>query len=293
MATRQAKQLNTQQTRHGTARIRGLAAELKLLREKAEMTTRDASSVVGMSAASLNRLENGGKAIGPEDVSALLVAYSVTGTERERLMSLAREADMPGWWETGNGALPKQLPALITFETEAIRIVDTATLLVPGLLQTADYARAVLTSAGVLGQDMETMLATRLGRQAVLGNPRAPHYLAILDEAVLRRPVGSPHVMADQLTHIIDSATHPNVDLRVVPFARGAHTGLDGSYMSLEFRAAWPIVYLEHKRSTMFVDDPHDVAAFHTATDVLLATALGPADSIEFLGTVAGDFKRG
>lgn len=78
-----------------------------------------------------------------------------------------------------------------------------------------------------------------------------------------------------------------------MPYSRGAHTGLDGTYKLLEFRVAWPIVYLEHKRSTMFVDDPDDVSAFHTATDVLLATALGPADSVEFVAAVAGDFERG
>lgn len=290
---RQTRQLTTQQSRHGSARVRGLAAELILLREQAGCSTRDAANLVGMSPASLNRLENGGKSIGPEDVSALLVAYGVTGTERERLMTLAREVNMPGWWETGNGALPSQLPALITFETAATRIVDAAMLLVPGLVQTVGYARAVLTAAGVLGSDMETMVSTRLGRQAVLSKPHAPHYLAILDEAVLRRPIGGVDIMVEQLRHIIDCATKSHVEIRVVPYSRGAHTGLDGTYKLLDFQTAWPLAYLEHKRSTMFVDDPDDVAAFHTATDVLLATALTPADSIEFLDAVIGDFKRG
>jgi transcriptional regulator with XRE-family HTH domain len=211
-------------TRHGTARIRSLAGELKDLRDQAGLNTREAAAKVGMSASTLNRLENGSRTIDPEEVSALLVAYGVTGVERERLLSLAREVNLPGWWETsGSGGLPKHLPALIGFEAEATMIVHVSMLLVPGLLQTADYIRGVMSGMGVRGPDLETRVATRLGRQAVLTRPQPPQYLAILDEAVLRRPVDGAHIMADQLRHIIECAQKPHVDVRVLPFSRGTH----------------------------------------------------------------------
>lgn len=276
-------------TRHATARMRSLATELTELRTRAGLNTREAAKLIGTSPSSLNRLENGGKVISAEDVSALLVAYGVTGAKRQELLGLARESEVRGWWETG-AMLPRHLPALITFEAQATRIVDASMLLVPGLLQTAEYVRAVMTAAGVTGAEMESRVAARLGRQAVLSKPCPPAYLAIIDEAVLRRPMGGAEAMAAQLRHIIEVARKPHVDVRVLPFASGGHTGLDGIYVLLEFAVERPIVYLEHKRSSMFIDESEDVSVYQTATDTLVATALGPADSAEFLASVADDF---
>lgn len=280
-------------TRHGTARIRSIATELRDLRDKAGLSTREAAKRVGMSASTLNRLENGGKAVEPEDVSALLVVYGVTGVERERLLQLSREANLPGWWETGGRSLPKHLPALISFESEASAITEASMLLVPGLFQTAEYARALMTAADVAYSEMETMVATRLGRQAVLSRPQPPRYLAILDETVVRRPVGGAQTMAEQLRHLLHCARRPNVEVRVIPVERGAHTGLDGSFTVLEFAKGRTIVYLEHKRSSLFVDEPEDIAPFQAARDTLLATALGPADSYDLLVSAASTFGEG
>jgi len=279
--------------KHNTARMRSLATDLVDLRTAAGLNTREAAKLVGMSASTLNRLENGGKIIEPEHVSALCVAYGVTGAERERLLSLSREPHMPGWWETSGEAIPGQLSALVRFESEATRIVHAAMLLIPGLLQTAEYCRAIMTAAGVVGSTREARVATRLGRQAILSKPKPPSYLAILDEATLRRPHGTRPMMAAQVRHIIDLAAKPHIDVRVIPFATGIHTGLDGSYIVLEFAKGRSIVYLEHKRSSLFLDQPDDVAPFQAATDTLAATALGPQDSVEFLRSVAADYGEG
>lgn len=134
-------------TKHGSARMRTLATELAELRTVAGLNTRDAAKLIGMSASTLNRLENGGKVIHPEDVSALLVAYRVIGPERERLLSLSREPHQPGWWETGGTPLSRQLPALIRFEAEATRITNVFMELVPGLFQLSAYMRAFMTAA--------------------------------------------------------------------------------------------------------------------------------------------------
>ncbi|SFB33070.1 Transcriptional regulator, contains XRE-family HTH domain [Amycolatopsis marina] len=280
-------------TRHGTARIRSIATELRDLRDKAGLSTREAAKRVGMSASTLNRLENGGKAVEPEDVSALLVVYAVTGVERERLLQLSREANLPGWWETGDRPLPKHLPALISFESEATAIVHVSMLRIPGLLQTADYIREVMSANQVAAPEVEARVAARLGRQSVLTKPRPPQYLVILDEAVLRRPVGGGQLMAEQLRHVVNSARRPNIEVRVIPFARGEHAGVDGTFVVMDFAKARSIVYLEHKRSSLFVDDPDEVRVFHQTTDTLLTTALGSGESLEFLASVADEYSEG
>jgi transcriptional regulator with XRE-family HTH domain len=273
--------------------MRSLATELVKLRGEAGLNTRSAAKLVGMSASTLNRLENGGKVIEPEDVSALLVAYGVTGPDRDRLLNLSREPHLPGWWETSGTQLPQQLPALIRFESEATRIIDASMLLIPGLLQTPEYIRAVMSSGRVTGLEMEARVATRLGRQALLSKPQPPEYIAIIDEAVLRRPVGGPVVMAAQIHRITELAGGSHIEVRVIPFSRGSHDGLNGSYLVLEFARARAIVHLEHKRSSMFLDEPGDVAPFHETTDTLLGAALGPADSLDFLASLADDYGKG
>jgi transcriptional regulator with XRE-family HTH domain len=132
--------------KHGTARVRGLAAELKELREKAGLNTRDAARRVGMSPATLNRMELGNRAIEVEDMAALLAIYGVIGTAKERLLARTREAGLPGWWETTGTGLPKEVPALINFESEATRIVHVAMLRIPGLMQVPGYIRAIMAS---------------------------------------------------------------------------------------------------------------------------------------------------
>ncbi|CAM3848846.1 helix-turn-helix transcriptional regulator [Kibdelosporangium persicum] len=277
----------------GTARMRGLAAELKALRTEAGLNTRDAAARAGLSASTLNRIELGNRGIQVVDMVALLVVYGVTGVERERLLTMAREASQPGWWETSGARLPKELPALITFESEAARIVEVSLLRIPGLLQVPSYIREILTSAGVTGSHREAMVSARLGRQAILTRPTPPRYLAIIDEAALCRPVGGGRVMAEQLRHVIDQVSLPNVDVRVIPFDRGSHTGLDGTYVTLDFTRARSIVYLEHKRSSLFVDEPEDVAPFHEATDILMETALDSSESVKFLARMAAEYDRG
>jgi transcriptional regulator with XRE-family HTH domain len=274
--------------------MRSLATDLVDLRLAAGLNTRDAAKLVGMSASTLNRLENGGKTIEPEHVSALCVAYHVTGPERERLLTMSREPHMPGWWETTGTPLPQQLPALIRFESEATRIVHVSMLLIPGLLQTAEYCRAIMSATGVVGSEREAMVATRLGRQAILSKPHPPAYLVIIDEAALRRPVGDRSVMAAQLRHIVELAGRkPDVDVRVIPFSAGPHEGLHGTFFMLEFAKARTIVHLEHKRSSLFLDEPEEVDPFHVATDTLVGTALGPGDSLEFLASVSADYGKG
>ncbi|MDV6012448.1 helix-turn-helix transcriptional regulator [Haloechinothrix sp. LS1_15] len=273
------------------SRARALAAELRDLRRQAKLSTRDAAERIGVSSASLNRSELGTRMPSPEEVSALLAVYGVTGLAREQALQLARSANPSGWWETGGSALPKQLPTLITFESQATGITEFQPLVVPGLLQTHGYMRAVMEASGVPDADADARVAARAGRQTVLTRKRPPRYLAIIDEAALRRPFGGRAVMAEQLNRIIELAALPNLTVQVIPFDRGGYP-IYGPYALLQFAKAPDIVHLEHKQASGFLDQPEDTAPFQPLTDTLKAAALDPAATSEFLAAVAAEYDR-
>jgi transcriptional regulator with XRE-family HTH domain len=278
--------------RPATVRARGLGAELRELRHNTGLSTRAVAARLDWSPSMLNRIENGQRTITTEDVSALLVLYEITGAERDRLLGLARDSTQPGWWETRAPGLPSQLTALIGFESQATHITDVQLALIPGLLQTPEYTRALMQGGGVPALEAETRVATRLGRQAVLSRPHPPEYLAIIDEASLRRPVGDEAVMAEQLRHVVRVAKRQNTTVQVIPYQQGAHPGLNGAYVILKFAKARTIVHLEHKRSSLFLDEPDDVKPFVAGVDTLREVALDPAQSAAFLDTVAAEYDR-
>jgi transcriptional regulator with XRE-family HTH domain len=277
--------------RPATVRARGLGAELRELREQNHFTTREVAKRLGWSASTVSRTETGQRNISSEDVAALLALYGVAGKEREHLLALAREANQPGWWETRHPGLPSQLTALIGFESEATRIIDVELILVPGLLQTPEYMRALMEGGGVPTAEAETRIATRLGRQALLSRPQPPEVVTIVDEAALHRPIGGREVMVGQLHHLARVAKYPNITVLVVPYSVGAHPGVNGSFVVLEFAKARTIVHLEHKRSSLFLDDPEDTAPFAASVDTLRDIALNPADSVGFLTAMAADYE--
>jgi transcriptional regulator with XRE-family HTH domain len=276
-----------------SARTRGLGVELKELRAAAGLNTRDAARKVGLSSATLNRIELGTRPATPEEVFGLLIVYDVPTLERERLLEMAREAAMPGWWEGSNySGLSKHLYAVVNFESEATRIINVALSLVPGLLQTPNYIRALLTSLGRTEPEVEKRVAVRAGRHVVLSKPRPPHYLAIIDEAALRRRLGRPAMMAEQLRHILVEADRPNVTVLVVPFAKGGYRGMISPFQVIGFAKAPTVVFLEHIHSSVFLDQPADTMPFQRAIDSIAEAALGPADSADFIARIADEYER-
>jgi transcriptional regulator with XRE-family HTH domain len=267
--------------------------ELKELRGKAGLNTRDAASKVGLSPATLNRIELGTRPATPEEVFGLLIVYDVPLLERERLLDMAREATMPGWWEGSTySGLSKHLFAVINFESEATRIVNVAPSLVPGLLQTPSYIRALLTSLGRTEPEVEKRVAVRAGRQVVIGKPRPPQYLAILDEAALRRRLGRPAMMAGQMRHILAQVDRPNVTVLVVPFATGGYRGSISPFQVIGFAKAPTVVFLEHIHSSVFLDQYADTLPFQQAIDSIAEVALGPVDSADFIARIADEYER-
>ncbi|MEO3744305.1 DUF5753 domain-containing protein [Plantactinospora sp. B5E13] len=184
------------------------------------------------------------------------------------------------------------LSRLSSFETEASAIFGFEPLLVPGLLQTADYTRALMKACGVPDPDAQFRVAARLGRQAVLTRDESPEIHAVLDEGVLRRALGGPAVMARQLRHLLEMARRPRLKIQVVPLAVGGHTGLDGGFSIIDFPRHKSVVHLEHKLASLFLEEPADVATFRRTAEALAGLALSPAESIEFIARVADEHER-
>lgn len=266
-----------------TAKARGLGAELRELRKKAGLTVRGLEQRLDFSRSTISRIERGDKVPSAEDLGALLAIFKVTGKRRKELVQQAQDADQPNWTEIGHPGIPRQLSALIEFEREATRISDVSLIRVPGLLQTKDYARTILRVGGIAPERIETLVTIRAGRQEVLTKNTPAHFLALIDEAVLRRIVGGPQVMVDQLERILKAAEGPNVSVQVLPFNIGAHVGQDGSHILFEFAKADPIVHLEHRRSSQFLDEAEDTTDFRDLTTTLQQQALSTKDSAKLI----------
>ncbi|GAA3740144.1 helix-turn-helix domain-containing protein [Salinactinospora qingdaonensis] len=278
--------------RKATVRARGLGAELKELRTRTGLTTTVVGKRLGWSASTVSRIETGQRGVTSEEVAAMLVVYRATPEERERLVGLAREVDKPGWWETGDSGLPKQLTSLISFESQATRITAMSLAYVPGLLQTEQYAHAVMLASGVSASAAQTRVVTRMGRQGVLTRSDPVEFHAFIDEAVLRRPLGGAAVMAEQVRHLLAMGKRSNITIQVLPFSAGGHLGLDGSFVILEYGKAPTIVHLENKTSSLFLDDHEDTALYLADAATLENVALKASESARFLASIADTYEE-
>lgn len=269
----------------GTAESRDLGAELRRLRREAGLNTRVMAERTGVSNANISFWETGKRLVPLERLTALLDALSVTDDERERVMGLRRKADGPGELTTGSTNIGKRLTRLIELERTATRITDVAPLVVPGLLQTGDYARAVFGE----GRDTDTKVALRVGRRDVITRRRNPvEFLALIDSEVLVRPVGSPEVMADQLDHLARMAELPNVTIQIVASTTsGYHPTLAGPFILFEFLTANPIILLEHHRTSAFLWDKESVAAYLSAPEEIQQVAMSPGQSLKLIKEIA------
>jgi transcriptional regulator with XRE-family HTH domain len=270
-----------------TIRSRGIGAEVRKLRKDADLKLEELALRCGWSRATLGRVESGDKIPTETEIAIILGTLRITGDERTRLLELAQNAHQPHWWEVGYSGLPDQLISLLEFERQASKITNISLALVPGLLQTADYARAIVSAGGVQGDNLESRVSIRLGRQGALTRKEPVQFHAILDESVLLRPIGSAQVMAEQLRHILRMVRRPNITVQMVPFGVGAHAGLAGSHILLEFQRQRSIVHLEHLRSSVFLDDPAHTSLFFDAVPSLTDAALSPKDSVDLVAARA------
>jgi transcriptional regulator with XRE-family HTH domain len=277
---------------HGPAvRRRKLGAELRALRASAGLTSGDAARLVGWHQSKVSRIETGASGVKPADVRLLLDAYSVGDADlRELLLALAGSEETGGrhhWWHAYRGVLPPTYRDFISLESQASAMRTLETSVVPGLLQTPEYARAV-TRASVDGLDderLDALVKVRLARQDVLRAQRPLELSAVLDEAVLRREVGGPEVMARQLKRLQEAARLPQVRLQVLPFTAGAHVGITGPFVIFSFSRTsdLDVVVLDHLTSSLYLERKEDLQAYTEAFNTLRMHALSPEDSLDYL----------
>ncbi|MEV5358543.1 helix-turn-helix transcriptional regulator [Streptomyces sp. NPDC093516] len=283
---------------HGPAvRRRKLGAELRALRAAAGLTSGEAARLVGWHQSKVSRIETGTSGVKPADVRLLLDAYDVADTQlRELLTMLAGSDDSGGrhhWWHAYRGVLPPTYRDFISLESQASTMRTLETTVVPGLLQTPEYARAVTRAAveGLPEDRLDTLVEVRLARQDVLRADPPLELSAVLDEAVLRREVGGPGVMARQLERLVEAARLPQVRLQVLPFAAGAHIGVTGPFVIFSFSSTsdLDVVVLDHLTSSLYLERKEDLQAYTEAFNALQIHALSPEDSLDFIaGTAAG-----
>lgn len=278
-----------------SARSRRLAAELLRLREMSGLSREQVAERLGWSVSKLWRVETARSRAHHGDVADILDIYEVTGEQRDILTRLAREARRRGWWHSYADVLAEGFDAYVDLEAEASAIRTYESQLVPGLLQTVDYAHAVLTAAWVTieAEEIDRRVAVRMRRQELITSRARPFQLwAILDEAVLRRVTGGREVMHGQLKHLAEAARQTNMTIQVLPFSVGAHIAMLGPFVLLSFpeHGDANVVYLETDTSSLYLEEAQEIGRYGEIFDHLRATALSPRESIAFLEAAAAEF---
>ena len=269
-----------------------LGAQLRRLRETVGISADKAGYGIRASRSKISRMETGRVGLKLRDVEDLLTLYGVLGQEeRARVIALAKRSRAPEWWTQYNDILPDWFETYLGLESAAIAIRSFEMQFVPGLFQTEDYARAVtrLGHKAAPADEIERRVGMRLKRQDLLARTQPPKIWVVMDEAVLRRPVGGGPVMRAQLRYLAEASQLPDVTLQVVPFARGGHAGASGSFSMLRFeeRDLPDVVYIEQLTSAVYLDQRSDVEHYLEVVDQLSGEALTPARSIAFIEQVA------
>jgi transcriptional regulator with XRE-family HTH domain len=262
-----------------------LGTQLRRLREAAGITREDAGHAIRASHAKISRLELGRVGFKERDVVDLLTLYGITDDdERAAVLDLMRQANMRVWWQRHSDLLPNWFETYLRLEQVA-KVVRTYQLqFVPGLLQSEEYARAVIGHGHSRSADeLDRRVQLRMDRQEMLQQPEAPHLWAVIDEAALTRAFGPVRVMREQLKHLLEVSAAPNIHVQVLPFRSGAHAAAGGSFSILRF--AEPdlpdVVYLEQLTSAVYLDKRADVEEYQLIMERVTVQAETPAQSRE------------
>ncbi|MGH3312249.1 MAG: helix-turn-helix domain-containing protein [Streptomyces sp.] len=269
-----------------------LGSQLRRLREARGVTREAAGYSIRASESKISRMELGRVSFKGRDVADLLTLYGVTDeSEREPLLGLARDSSIAGWWHSYSDVLPGWFQTYVGLEGAASHINTYEVQFVHGLLQTEDYAHAVVTAGHrtpLAEEEVERRVALRLERQKLLLGEQAPRFLCVLDEAALRRPFGSHAIMDAQLRHLAEVSELPNVTVQIVPFDLGGHPAESGAFTLLRFPESDlnDVVYLEQLTSALYLDKKDEVAHYDLVLERLVKNSLDPSRSREHLRTI-------
>lgn len=261
-----------------------------------DLTVEDVAARLECSATKISRIETGARRASIRDVRDLCQLYGVADQpEAEELLTLARQAREPGWWS--RYVDPRLHDAYIGLEQEAATITSYSMYWVPALLQTAEYARALVLGwrRGVPPPMLDERIDARMRRKRILERARPPRYRALLDEAVIRRQVGGAEVMADQLGRILDWAADGKASVQVIPFTAGAHAGFDSNFDLFEFEPGSiqnPVVYVESLFSALYYERPADIDRYRDAIESLRESSLNVPSSLSMISDVRDSWVR-
>jgi len=282
-----------------TVRRRELGALLRKLREEKGLSVKDVTEHLLCSPSKVSRIETGQRGATLRDVRDLCDLYGVSGpAERDHLMTLARQGKQQGWWQHYD--LPYS--TYVGMEAEAVSIKDYDSAVIPGLLQTNSYARAMfevpLVEPGLpdnTGDIIEQRVEARMRRQTVLERDKDPlQFWAILDEAALHRIVGSAGVMSDQLDHVIRVSQKDNVTVQIIPYSAGAHPAMDSTFNIIEFGTSVnDLVYVEGLQGLLYIDRSDEIERYRQIFKYLSNVAFSSARSLKFLAQIRDSYALG
>lgn len=272
----------------GTPALRDLGAELAQARKDAGLSLRGLGDAAGISSHSrISEMEGGKRLLKIDEYERIMTALGIDDPdERERIIGVVRSIEGPGEIAVGTPGIGKILAQLIDHERAASRIVNAAPLLIPGLLQTGDYARCII------GDDNEARVALRSGRRDILTRVKPVEYLALIDSEVLVRPIAPSDVMLHQLKHILGLAKRRNITVQIVTSTTpGYNPMLAGPFALIEFERARPIVFLDHHTSSAFLWEPAEVAKFVEAVEEIKEKAMSPDESVRLIASIVSGLE--
>ncbi|WP_406307446.1 helix-turn-helix domain-containing protein [Streptomyces sp. NBC_00885] len=277
-----------------TTRRRHLGATLRKLRARKGMTLEEAGQLVGVSKATVSRYETTEGPVKWLVVDGLCREYGASNSERRAIVALAKDAKQQGWWSSFADHIPETMNLMLTLEDEAVREDHFSCVYVPGLLQTRSYTTALQQANEMRRspEEIERLVDIRMRRQEILTRPKAPHLWAILDESVIRRVMGSPEIMHEQLSHLLSVGGSGNITLQVLPFARGAHCAALGSFVILGgAEPSLDVVYVDLHIGSVFMEKEAELNRYRLAFEYLRAQALDIEASRELINRAKEDLK--
>jgi transcriptional regulator with XRE-family HTH domain len=272
-------------------RARQLAAELRRLREAETLTGEAVAARLRWSPSKVSRIETGRIAVSAADLRRLLDLYQVSGSLRKRLVDLGSKASQRGWWDAYTDATTEEYSTLIALESDAESERHFAPIIVPGLLQTEEYALEITSASLFMPSpgEISRLSQVRMMRQKVLSRDKPLRLHVVVDESVLHRQVGSPETMKGQLLHLVELAGRPNVAIQVFPLTAGPHLALSGVFTVVRFpeESAVDVVYLQEMTSDLFIEDEKEVHRYGLAFDRLRELALDEEESVALIARIA------
>lgn len=275
-----------------TVRQRRLIASLRGERERSGLTSSQAAAQLGFSQAKMSRIESGHSRPKARDVVRMLELYGTQSPQRDALIKLASEADRRGWWTAYDDVFAGSFAAL---EDEARAITAWEGLLVPGLLQTTDYARAVISRlhSDASPAEVHRRVVARANRALILQRPEPPRLTAYIGEAVVRQQIGGPDVMARQIQVLLEHAARPHITLQLVPFEADAHPGLEGPVVLFSFAddndgdtADLDVAHAEGLGGPVYLESAGDIERIRVAFAALAGAAMSPSETSTFLAAL-------